>query len=93
VGCDIDYWNVPEFGPGLLTSVPLLAFPSPSILVMRIAKFYHFKASGANKGPLVVLVDANSIENFTCFLTTLTRFGANTFDRHLAGTLDRRVSS
>ena len=52
--------------------MPLLAFPGPTILVLRIVGLNFLKANRADEDPFLRFVDTNSIENIISLLTKLT---------------------
>jgi hypothetical protein len=69
-------------------SMPFLAFPSPTVLVKRVARFDLFQASWADKDPTLRFINANSIQDVVRFFAAITSLGTNAFDRHLRRTFD-----
>lgn len=72
----------------VLASVPLLALPCPSVLVSWVVGLHLLEAILTHKDPFPRFVDANTIENITVLLATITGFGANAFDGHFTESSD-----
>lgn len=64
-------------------SVAFLAFPSPSVLVERVAGFDNLQASRTHKDPIAAFIDSNAIESIVRSLAALASFGADAFGRQI----------
>jgi hypothetical protein len=69
-------------------SMPFLAFPSPTVLVVRVTRFDLFQATWADKDPTLRFINANSIQDIVRFFAAITSLGTNAFDGHLRRTFD-----